>query len=959
MKNYWQANMDLLKQYEPELHEQLRDVHVESVGDFYQTASGDVSLRYHGANNRLFAYGNDPRQDCACHLQTVEIGATGLVVFVGMGLGYGPLCLLGERPELGRIIILEPSTDLFCAAMSALDLRPLISSSRVLFQVGAVDFEKFELDAYRLASIDDSHVLRHAPSFLWRPDLYVSLNEQAYMILNKINASGGTSRRWGPTFFRNRLSYLKRLRYLNEIDLLHGAFKGIPAMLVAAGPSLTHSLAELKKIKNHCVIIAADSALAPLLEAGIVPDFVTSIDFLDLNVEKLAPYLSGEWEFSVVSMVKQAPIVNQRCPGRHIFAAFPEDRSHDWVIQGLGVKRYVATASSVAHLSLGLALILEAEPVFLVGQDLSFTSEEEDHAKGTIIMKTGTEPEHEVFYVKSISGGKVKTDRQLMSIQAIFEEIFAKAPGQFINVSAAGAHIQGTRVMELAAACQEFMQDELPVAVSKVVDHCIAKSVPFPVENFCRICVKNTALARKLTAKLDFSLAMTLNIRAGLKVIRQEGRTVMAMGDLPAALVKKLLKVDAVNCEVDNEAEFWQQLLELTFNSLSENDVRTARNKKIREQEPYVNWLLAELERIDLVNRERRQALMTYQDEVEGLVGFLKQEKILLGRYGKKKSLQAALDLAGFYVDNHLFQQAKKIVGSWLAGTQEKSAALFVLAGNIWAALLDFEGAAKFWQHAVALVPESQSAISLFCREQIGLWLGFVERYGNAGEKGDNFPHLLPIWLERISQLIAQNGNLPAEVRAMWENHFGRIRTWLAEGDLSAARITFAGWEIFAGRMSEIEFCRALLLSAEGERDAALQCMAELNAGQPGNGEWLSLQARLTLESGKFDQGIALLQQAVTLDPLQAKLWDELGDVLVANGDLESAVLAYERCFVALPHYLAALNKIGDCYLRAEQSQPAMAAYDAVLAKDPADTWAKDGKSKAEKLESYFSGRKN
>ncbi|MBU4263858.1 MAG: DUF115 domain-containing protein [Proteobacteria bacterium] len=959
MKNYWQANMDLLKQYEPELHERLTDIHFESVGDFFQTPTGDVSLRYHGANNQLFAYGNDPWQDCACHLQTVEKGATGLVVFVGMGLGYGPLTLLRERQEVGRIIILEPSTDLFFAAMSVLDLRPLIISKQVLFQVGAVDFEKFELDAYRLASIDDSHVLRHAPSFQWRPDLYATLNEQAYMILNKINASGGTTRRWGPTFFKNRLTYLKRLRFLNEIDLLHGAFKGMPAMLVAAGPSLTQSLEELKKVKNHCVIIAADSALAPLLEAGVIPDFVTSIDFLDLNIEKLAPYLSGEWDFSLVSMVKMAPIVNQTFPARHIFAAFPEDRSHDWVIQALGVKRYVATASSVAHLSLGLALILEAEPVFLVGQDLSFTSEVEDHAKGTIIMKTGTEPEHEIFYVKSINGGKVKTDRQLMSLQSIFEDIFAKAPGQFINVSAAGAHIQGTRVMPLAAARQEFMGDELPVAVSDVVDRCVAKSIPFPVENFCRTCEKNITLAKKLTGKLNSSLTMSQELVARLKVIGKEGHAINAMGDLPDSLVRKLHKIDTVNCEVDKEQEFWQQVLELTYNSLSENDVRNARNTKLKEQGPYLRWLSAELDRIDLVNRERLQALMTYQAEVGALVGFLKQEKVLLARYEKKKSLQATLDLARFYTDNHAYQQAKAIVRSSPAEFHGQSAELNVLTGNTWAALLDYEQAGQFWQQAVTIAEASQQAISQFCREQITLWLGFVERYGNAGEKGDNFPHLLPVWLGRIFQLVEQDGNLPAEVRVMWENHFGRIRTWLDEGDVDAARITFTGWRLFRNWIAEIDFCRALLLSGEGESEAARQCMEELNARKPGNGEWLAFQARLTLEQGNFDQGISLLQKAVALDPLQAKLWGELGDVLVADGDLESAVLAYERCFLALPHYLVALNKIGDCYLLAKQPQPAMAAYDAVLEKDPADTWARDGKRKADKMGQKNSGRKD
>lgn len=959
MKNYWQANMDLLKQYDPELHKKLQGRAVEPVGDFLQTPSGHVSLRYHGHDNRLFAYGNDPWQDCAGHLQTVKEGATGLVVFVGMGLGYGPLCLVRQRPDVGRIIVLEPSVDHFHAALSAMDLAPLISSEEVFFQVGDIDFEKFEQDAYRLASIEDSHVLRHAPSFQWRPDIYGAVNDKAYMILNKINASGGTTRRWGPTFFRNRLSYMRRLRQIHEVDVLKGAFKGKPAVLVAAGPSLTRSLAELKKVKNRCVLIAADSALAPLLGAGIVPDFVTSIDFLDLNIEKLAPFLAREWEFSFAAMVKLAPIVNETCPARHTFAAFPEDRSHDWLVQALGVKRYVATASSVAHLSLGLALILEADPVFLVGQDLSFTSEVEDHAKGTIIMKTGTEPEHEVFYVPSIDGGRVKTDRQLMSIQTIFEDIIGLAPGHFINVSAAGAHIKGTRVMSLTDARREFMEDELPLPVVEVVDRCCGQGSSFPVEDFCRTCEKNLKRAGKMADRLATSLSMTPEIVKKLKEAHDKKLPVRVMDDLPAPIVRKLHALDAANCEVDKEVDFWQQVLELTYTSLSENDLRTARNKKIRKEGPYLRWLLAELERIEVVNRERQQALVTYEQEVGALVDFLKKEKVLLARDAKKKSLQTKLDLAAFYLGNHLYQQAKRTLLAEKGRFQEESAEFNVLLGNSWAGLLDYAQAEMSWRQAAALSGESQKAISGFCREQISLWLGFVERYGNAGEKGDNFPHLLPVWLGRISRLAKQVGGLPGEVGTIWEDHLDRIRTWLAGEDLAPAGVTLAGWEVLADLIPDIEYCRALVLSARGEVEAARRLMEELNARHPGKAEWHGLLARLTLESGRFDEGIALLKDAVSLDPRQATLWEEIGDVLVTDGDLEGAVIAYEQCFLALPRYLAPLNKMGDCYLQAGQPQPAMAAFEAVLAKDPANTWALDGKEKAMMMEPNFSGRKD
>lgn len=43
-------------------------------------------------------------------------------------------------------------------------------------------------------------------------------------------------------------------------------------IVVAAGPSLNKNINELKKAKGKSLIIAVDTALKPLLRAGIVPD---------------------------------------------------------------------------------------------------------------------------------------------------------------------------------------------------------------------------------------------------------------------------------------------------------------------------------------------------------------------------------------------------------------------------------------------------------------------------------------------------------------------------------------------------------------------------------------------------------------------------------------------------------------------------------------------------------------
>ena len=108
------------------------------------------------------------------------------------------------------------------------------------------------------------------------------------MLINSLNAQGGTTRKRGEQFFHTRLKNMTMLRHWHRLEALRGSFKNKPAVLVAAGPSLDQSLPLLKEVQDNCVIIAVDSAVTPLTNAGIMPDFVTTLDCQEVNFEKIS-----------------------------------------------------------------------------------------------------------------------------------------------------------------------------------------------------------------------------------------------------------------------------------------------------------------------------------------------------------------------------------------------------------------------------------------------------------------------------------------------------------------------------------------------------------------------------------------------------------------------------------------------------------------------------------------------
>ena len=62
------------------------------------------------------------------------------------------------------------------------------------------------------------------------------------------------------------------------MDINNGIFWAPSIILVSAGPSLNKNIMELKKAKNKAFIVATDTAVKPLLKAGIEPDLMVMVD---------------------------------------------------------------------------------------------------------------------------------------------------------------------------------------------------------------------------------------------------------------------------------------------------------------------------------------------------------------------------------------------------------------------------------------------------------------------------------------------------------------------------------------------------------------------------------------------------------------------------------------------------------------------------------------------------------
>jgi hypothetical protein len=177
-------------------------------------------------------------------------------------------------------------------------------------------------------------------------------------------------------------------------------FKGCAALLVGAGPSLEENLETIKKYNDRFVVIAADAALKPLMNAGIRVDYVTSIERLNAYqkpfFENLEPTTADLVAYPVVH-----PEVLESFPGsvrlvyrNYSFYAYFEKAYPKGILRSGG---------STSHLGLRLADYMGCCKIFLVGQDSCYQEKDglyRSHTSGTGHTEWGNYIPLEDFYSK-------------------------------------------------------------------------------------------------------------------------------------------------------------------------------------------------------------------------------------------------------------------------------------------------------------------------------------------------------------------------------------------------------------------------------------------------------------------------------------------------------------------------------------------------------------------------------
>ena len=239
---------------------------------------------------------------------------------------------------------------------------------------------------------------------------------------------------------------------------------GTPALIVAGGPSLDKNIDRLPELRKHALLIAVDTVLDRLVEMGILPDLVVSVDSSELNLKH---FKKDSYPGVRLAMDPEAYPVYDRFGDAVV--AFATDRApfFHWLDSFLGPKGVVTKGVMVSQTAFHLAGYWGCDPIIFMGQDLAldpdsgqthhsgaallrkirWIEDDPNHAEYLPINENDTETKKEILWVPGAVGDQVPTLEKLRTYLRIVESDVARSNAQVIDATEGGALIAGTDII--------------------------------------------------------------------------------------------------------------------------------------------------------------------------------------------------------------------------------------------------------------------------------------------------------------------------------------------------------------------------------------------------------------------------------------------------------------------------------------------------------------------------------
>lgn len=392
-------------------------------------------------------------------------GTERIYLLFGAGIGYIIPYLL-ERPKV-TILWMEPFPFLIREALSKFDFSEAFLSEKLVLITGD-HLEDQLTEAVKGKGTHPISFVPHRGSWQWKESEYHKLKLIAEQMFHKKDVNLATLTRFEKIWAKNICYNLPELSNFRPVADLFGIASGINIVIACAGPSLSESIPDLQKYRKQFLLLAVDTAVPILTSFGVDPDLIYSVDPQALNSQYLEDYQGkGILIFDPTSTYLSLRL--DKGPNKGFVTSSPFPLLQLLEKTSTGEIGSVPFGGSVSTNAASLGTLMDAEKVYLVGQDLSFTKGLA-HSKGAVLEERLNYLESRKFrrekhnykqlfalpqkQVLGIQNENYITNEKMLIFKKWFEDHTKENP--WINLTKFGAKLEG---MEHSVFEKEFVRD--------------------------------------------------------------------------------------------------------------------------------------------------------------------------------------------------------------------------------------------------------------------------------------------------------------------------------------------------------------------------------------------------------------------------------------------------------------------------------------------------------------------
>ncbi|MGN0154398.1 MAG: motility associated factor glycosyltransferase family protein [Lachnospiraceae bacterium] len=379
-----------------------------------------------------------------------------VMMMLGLSNGIVAHAICEKLGDNVQFIFFEPSPKIFLFAMQHYDLVDIIQNGRVFLFVKGLNEERLEPVMAGLVSTSNyRHCIMDAlPKYHQLfPEEYDIFEEKYRFAVNSVRYNIVTRQWFSKEMTKNQIYNMHYFLKSNCGEDFDNVFpKDIPAILVAAGPSLEKNVQLLKEAKGKLFIVAVDTALRYLADEGIRPDLAVTVDpnkplrlFERDELRDIPIAVTSASNYKVLDAMNNKKVIYVSTDNPYYEKMAQVADRH---------MRFLPNGGSVATVAFAMLMNWGFQKIVLIGQDLALAKDKVHAGKDDVDLG---KLEGDKIAIEGYYGETVYTTRDYDEYRKWYELIARSSDKvEIINSTEGGAKIHGATQMSLREVIDQY-----------------------------------------------------------------------------------------------------------------------------------------------------------------------------------------------------------------------------------------------------------------------------------------------------------------------------------------------------------------------------------------------------------------------------------------------------------------------------------------------------------------------